>query len=51
MKAIHRVAPAEGAERVLEIGGGRSGLAAKLFPGARVVNMDLDPVYGDEEPF
>jgi glycosyltransferase involved in cell wall biosynthesis/SAM-dependent methyltransferase len=48
MKAIHRVAPADGVERVLEIGGGRSGLAAKLFPGARVVNMDLDPVYGDD---
>jgi SAM-dependent methyltransferase len=48
MKAIHRVAPAEGADRVLEIGGGRSGLAGKLFPGARVTNLDLDPVYGSD---
>jgi glycosyltransferase involved in cell wall biosynthesis/SAM-dependent methyltransferase len=55
MKAIHRIAPHEPVGRVLEIGGGRSGLATRLFPGARVTNLDLDPAYGadrtDGSPF
>lgn len=47
MRAIHRVAPAhlgdgEGGARILEIGGGRSGLAAMLYPDAEVVTLDLD---------
>lgn len=47
MRAIHRIAPAviggEGAHaRVLEIGGGRSGLARLLYPEAEVVTLDLD---------
>lgn len=47
MRAIHRVAPVRPAEggsrpRILEIGGGRSGLAALLYPGAQVVTVDLD---------
>jgi Methylase involved in ubiquinone/menaquinone biosynthesis len=45
MRAIHRVAPAQlpqGA-RILEIGGGRSGLAAALYPEARIVTLDIDP--------
>jgi len=42
MRAIHRVAPDLGAGEVLEVGGGRSGLARLLFPGARVTTIDLD---------
>jgi ubiquinone/menaquinone biosynthesis C-methylase UbiE len=47
MRAIHRVAPtrigAAGAPaRVLEIGGGRSGLASLLYPDAEIVTLDLD---------
>ena len=47
MRAIHRIAPTaigvEGARaRVLEIGGGRSGLARLLYPDANVVTLDLD---------
>ena len=47
MRAIHRIAPAiigiEGARaRILEIGGGRSGLAHLLYPDAEVVTVDLD---------
>lgn len=47
MRAIHRIAPAvigvEGAgARILEIGGGRSGLARLLYPDAEVVTLDLD---------
>lgn len=47
MRAIHRIAPpAIGVEsaqaRILEIGGGRSGLARLLYPEAEVVTLDLD---------
>lgn len=49
MRAIHRVAPDLPAERVLEIGGGRSGLARLLYPGAEVVTADLDPTLGESE--
>jgi SAM-dependent methyltransferase len=47
MRAIHRVAPdtlkaSPGPATVLEIGGGRSGLTALLYPGAHVVTVDLD---------
>jgi SAM-dependent methyltransferase len=48
MKAIHRVVPDAPVREVLEIGGGRSGLASKLFPGAAIVNLDLDPIYGHD---
>jgi SAM-dependent methyltransferase len=43
MRAIHRVAPDLGLERVLEVGGGRSGLTSLLYPEAEVVNLDVDP--------
>lgn len=42
MRAIHRVAPDAGMRDILEIGGGRSGLTAMLYPHARVTNVDLD---------
>jgi SAM-dependent methyltransferase len=46
MRAIHRIAPAaigeSGHARILEIGGGRSGLARLLYPDAEVVTLDLD---------
>lgn len=53
MRAIHRVAPASVGQggmrpRILEIGGGRSGLARLLFPGAEIVNVDIDPAYATE---
>lgn len=52
MRAIHRIAPPdigiEGASsRILEIGGGRSGLARLLYPGAEVVTLDLDVALCD----
>jgi len=47
MRAIHRVAPDGPVATVLEIGGGRSGLSAMLYPAARVVNVDLDPALAD----
>lgn len=47
MRAIHRIAPdrlrvSPGTATVLEIGGGRSGLTALLYPHAHVVTIDLD---------
>lgn len=52
MRAIHRVAPAvigtARRPRILEIGGGRSGMAGMLFPGAEVVNLDIDPALGGD---
>lgn len=52
MRAIHRVAPAEvgGRGLVLEIGGGRSGLAKLLYPEAFVVTTDLDAQLGRTQP-
>jgi SAM-dependent methyltransferase len=46
MRAIHRVAPPGPVQRVLEIGGGQSGLTSLLYPGAEVVTVDIDPAYG-----
>ncbi|MHB1225322.1 MAG: class I SAM-dependent methyltransferase [Gemmatimonadaceae bacterium] len=45
MRAIHRVTPDEPVALVLEVGGGRGGLTPLLFPGSRVVNVDLDPAF------
>jgi SAM-dependent methyltransferase len=50
MRAIHHVAPDDSVTRVLEIGGGRGGLTALLFPRARVVNVDVDPRYACDPP-
>jgi SAM-dependent methyltransferase len=52
MRAIHRVAPPDIAKpgRVLEIGGGRSGLASILYPGAEIVTIDLDLELGRQQP-
>ncbi|MCW3797363.1 class I SAM-dependent methyltransferase [Sphingomonas sp. BN140010] len=52
MRAIHRIAPPSLGpdDRVLEIGGGRSGLAAMLYPGADVTTLDLDPQYAANQP-
>lgn len=55
MRAIHRVAPeqlcdADRTPRVLDIGGGRSGLAQILYPTAQVVTVDLDPKLAGQTP-
>jgi GT2 family glycosyltransferase/ubiquinone/menaquinone biosynthesis C-methylase UbiE len=47
MRAVHRVAPDETYEHVLEVGGGRGGLTALLYPRARVTNVDADASYAD----
>jgi GT2 family glycosyltransferase/SAM-dependent methyltransferase len=45
MRAIHTVAPNGPFERVLEIGGGQSGLTADLYPDAEVINIELDTEF------
>src|SRR4051812_26785969 len=51
MRAIHRVAPVHiEVGRVLEIGGGRSGLGSYLFPGADITTLDLDYDLGRQLP-
>ena len=46
MRAIVRVAPDDRVRRVLEVGGGQSGLTSILYPDAEVVSVDLEPVFG-----
>lgn len=46
MRAIHAVAPQEPLGRILEIGGGVSGLTSLLFPRSEIVNIDMDPACG-----
>jgi SAM-dependent methyltransferase len=52
MRAIHRVAPSDftsnvGTPHILEVGGGRSGMGARLYPQASVVTVDRDPTQLD----
>ncbi len=49
MRAIHDVAPASMTGPILEIGGGQSGLTQLLYPGASVVNIDIDERLGRAE--
>jgi SAM-dependent methyltransferase len=55
MRAIHRVAPPQLASdgscgRILDVGGGRSGLAALLYPDACVVTLDVDAASAGQGP-
>ena len=45
MRAIHRIAPDVHLERILEVGGGRSGLTSLLYPKAQITNIDLNDEY------
>lgn len=48
MRAIHTVTPPDSEyTKILEIGGGESGLSAMLFPQAQITNLDCDPRYAD----
>lgn len=50
MRAIHAVSPDLPFARILEIGGGQSGLAWLLFRGADITNVDLDETYAASPP-
>jgi GT2 family glycosyltransferase/SAM-dependent methyltransferase len=45
MRAIHTVAPRGPFGRILEIGGGQSGLTALLYPQVEVINVEIEPAY------
>ena len=45
MRAIHHIAPDSPFEEILEVGGGRSGLTALLYPKANITNLDLNIEY------
>jgi ubiquinone/menaquinone biosynthesis C-methylase UbiE len=45
MRAIHQIAPDRPIEKLLEVGGGRSGLTSLLYPNTQVVNIDLNDEY------
>jgi SAM-dependent methyltransferase len=47
MRAIHRLAPERTGPRILEVGGGQSGLTKLLYPAAEVTNLDFDPSFAD----
>lgn len=47
MRALHRIAPDVPVSDILEIGGGRSGLSAMLYPTSKVVNLDMDAALAD----
>ncbi len=42
MAALHALLPDDAPQRVLEIGGGRSGLSRLCFPDAAIVSVDVD---------
>jgi GT2 family glycosyltransferase/SAM-dependent methyltransferase len=46
LRAIHAISPERGVQRVVEVGGGQSGLAAALYPDAQVLTVDLERTYG-----
>jgi SAM-dependent methyltransferase len=46
MRAIHTVTPEGEFSRVLELGGGQSGLTHLLFPNSTILNVDADPSHG-----
>ena len=53
MRAIYRIAPNRLPQnaQILEVGGGRSGMGALLFPDANVVTLDIDPTLAPSTPF
>jgi SAM-dependent methyltransferase len=52
MRALYRIAPPSIGvdDRILEIGGGRSGMASYLYPGADITTLDIDPSLGADIP-
>ncbi|BCL37658.1 class I SAM-dependent methyltransferase [Nostoc sp. MS1] len=45
MRAIHHIAPDQELPKILEVGGGQSGLTALLYPQAKITNIDFNPEY------
>ncbi|UKO97243.1 class I SAM-dependent methyltransferase [Nostoc sp. UHCC 0870] len=47
MRAIHNVAPNQPLQKILEVGGGQSGLTSLLYPQAKITNIDFNPEYAN----
>ena len=47
MRAIHRIAPDIYCEKILEIGGGRGGLTALLYPNSQITNLDSEADFAN----
>jgi SAM-dependent methyltransferase len=47
MRAIHRIAPDCNFHKVLEVGGGRSGLTRLLYPSALITNVDISLAFAE----
>lgn len=47
MRAIHRISPDLPFEKILEVGGGQSGLTSLLYPQSKVTNLDFNPDYAN----
>jgi SAM-dependent methyltransferase len=45
MRAIYHVTPHQPMQDILEVGGGRSGLTALLYPQSQITNLDFNPEY------
>ncbi|WP_270934409.1 class I SAM-dependent methyltransferase [Falsiroseomonas oryzae] len=50
MRAVHRLAPDVAVRHALDIGGGRSGLAALLYPRARITTLDHEAGHAAAAP-
>jgi len=54
MRAIHRIAPNELSNgrcaKILDVGGGRSGIVSTLYPDAEIVNLDVDVALHFQTP-
>jgi len=47
MRAIYQITPEADYSKILEVGGGESGLSAMLFPTAQITNIDFNPDYAN----
>ena len=45
MRAIHHIAPNQELPKILEVGGGQSGLTSLLYPQAKITNIDFNSEY------
>lgn len=50
MRAIHRIAPEESFGEILEVGAGRGGLTALLYPNAQITNLDFNASFAADAP-
>ncbi|MEA5511028.1 class I SAM-dependent methyltransferase [Crocosphaera sp. UHCC 0190] len=47
MRAIYRISPDQPFQKILEVGGGQSGLTSLLYPQAEISNLDVNPDFAN----